>query len=617
MVGIYQINRFCCLLMCLFFLHETKTFANEPTARHAIAMHGAPKYPRNFQHFEYVNPNAPKGGAVVNEATGTFDSFNAFILKGIPAAGISLIYDSLMVGSSDEAFTNYGLLAESVVVPEDRSWVAFNLHAEARWHDGRPVTPEDVIWTFETLLKKGHPFYRVYYGDVKTVIKTGNRQVTFNFPGSTNRELPLILGQISILPKHYWESRDFSKTTLEPPLGSGAYKIKNFEAGRNVTYERVKDYWAKDLPVKKGQSNFDQLRYEYYRDREVATEAFKSGAFDFRSENSAKRWATQYEFPAKKAGKVKKLLIPHERPTGMQGFIFNIRKPFFNDPRVREAIAYAWDFEWTNKTIMFGAYKRTNSYFSNSELSSASGLPKGEELEILQKFQSQLPPKVFSKVYKAPQTDGSGNIRSNLRIALKLLREAGWSVSDGKLRNTQGEVFAFELLLRQPSMEKLALPLKQNLKRLGIDMTIRTVDVAQYQQRTDTFDFDMIVGGIGQSLSPGNEQRDFWHSSNADKPGSRNQIGIMDPVVDVLVELVIEAPDRESLIARTRALDRVLLWGHYVIPHFHLQAARLVFWDKFGRPANTAKYSSGFPNTWWVDKVKNKSIGSWRRTNGN
>ena len=457
--------------MCLFFLHETKTFANEPTARHAIAMHGAPKYLRNFKHFEYVNPNAPKGGAVVNEATGTFDSFNAFILKGIPAAGIGLIYDSLMVGSSDEAFTNYGLLAESVVVPEDRSWVTFNLNSEARWHDGKPVTPEDVIWTFETLLKKGHPFYRVYYGDVKTVIKTGNRQVTFNFPGSTNRELPLILGQISILPKHYWEGRDFSKTTLEPPLGSGAYKIKNFEAGRNVTYERVKDYWAKDLPVKKGQSNFDELRYEYYRDREVATEAFKSGAFDFRSENSAKRWATQYDFPAKKVGQVKKLLIPHERPTGMQGFIFNIRKPFFNDPRVREAIAYAWDFEWTNKTIMFGAYKRTNSYFSNSELSSANGLPKGEELEILQKFQSQLPTKVFSKVYKAPQTDGSGNIRSNLRIALKLLREAGWSVSDGKLRNTQGEVFAFELLLRQPSMEKLALPLKQNLKRLGVDMT--------------------------------------------------------------------------------------------------------------------------------------------------
>ena len=617
MVGIYKINGFCLLVLSLFLSYETKTYAEEPTERHAIAMHGSPKYPSNFQHFDYVNPNAPKGGEVINEATGTFDSFNAFILKGIPAAGIGLIYDSLMVGSSDEAFTNYGLLADSVIVPEDRSWVTFNLHPKARWHDGTPVTPEDVIWTFETLLKKGHPFFRVYYGDVKDVVKTGSRQVRFNFPGSTNRELPLILGQISILPKHYWTDRDFSKTTLEPPLGSGAYKIRNFEAGRNVTYERVENYWAKDLPVKKGQSNFDELRYEYYRDREVATEAFKSGAFDFRSENSAKRWATQYDFPAKKAGKVRKLLIPHERPTGMQGFIFNTRKPFFNDSRVREAIAYAWDFEWTNKTIMFGAYKRTNSYFSNSELSSAGGLPKGEELEILQRFRSQLPPELFTRIYKAPQTDGSGNIRSNLRKALKLLREAGWSVSDGKLRNTLGDVFAFELLLRQPSMEKLALPLKQNLERLGINMRIRTVDVAQYQQRTDTFDFDMIVGGIGQSLSPGNEQRDFWHSSNASKPGSRNQIGIVDPVVDALVELVVEAPDRESLIARTRALDRVLLSGHYVIPHFHLQAARLVFWDKFGRPANTAKYSSGFPSTWWVDKVKNKNIGSWRRTNGN
>ena len=617
MVGIYKINGFCLILLSLFLSYETKTYAEEPTERHAIAMHGSPKYPSNFQHFDYVNPNAPKGGEVINEATGTFDSFNAFILKGIPAAGIGLIYDSLMVGSSDEAFTNYGLLADSVIVPEDRSWVTFNLHPKARWHDGTPVTPEDVIWTFETLLKKGHPFFRVYYGDVKDVVKTGSRQVRFNFPGSTNRELPLILGQISILPKHYWTDRDFSKTTLEPPLGSGAYKIRNFEAGRNVTYERVENYWAKDLPVKKGQSNFDELRYEYYRDKEVATEAFKSGAFDFRSENSAKRWATQYDFPAKKAGKVRKLLIPHERPTGMQGFIFNTRKPFFNDSRVREAIAYAWDFEWTNKTIMFGAYKRTNSYFSNSELSSAGGLPKGEELEILQRFRSQLPPELFTRIYKAPQTDGSGNIRSNLRKALKLLREAGWSVSDGKLRNTLGDVFAFELLLRQPSMEKLALPLKQNLERLGINMRIRTVDVAQYQQRTDTFDFDMIVGGIGQSLSPGNEQRDFWHSSNAGKPGSRNQIGIVDPVVDALVELVVEAPDRESLIARTRALDRVLLWGHYVIPHFHLQAARLVFWDKFGRPANTAKYSSGFPSTWWVDKVKNKNIGSWRRANGN
>lgn len=617
MVGTHSVIMFLFLLLPLSLITEAKTFADEPIARHAIAMHGVPKYLENFQHFEYVNPQAPKGGRVVNEAMGTFDSFNSFILKGIPAAGINLIYDSLMVGSSDEAFTNYGLLAQTVVVPEDRSWVTFNLHPEARWHDGKPVTPEDVIWTFETLIKKGHPFYRVYYGDVKNVVKTGDRQVTFNFPESNNRELPLILGQISILPKHYWENRDFSKTTLEAPLGGGAYKVKNFEAGRNVTYVRVKDYWAKDLPVKRGQSNFDQLRYEYYRDREVATEAFKSGSFDLRSENSAKRWATQYEFPAKKAGKVSKLLIPHERPTGMQGFIFNTRRSFFRDPRVREAIGYAWDFEWTNKTIMFGAYKRTNSYFSNSELSSSRGLPSDEELKILKNFQGQLPKNIFTKIYKAPQTDGSGNIRKNLRIALKLLRESGWSVTDGKLRNADGDFFSFELLLRQPSMEKLALPLKQNLKRLGINVTIRTVDVAQYQQRTDTFDFDMIVGGIGQSLSPGNEQRDFWHSSNADRPGSRNQIGIMDPTVDALVDLVIGAPNRESLIARTRALDRVLLWGHYVIPHFHLQASRLVFWNKFGRPVTTAKYSSGFPQTWWFDEKKNEDIGAWRNAGGN
>ena len=606
-----------CFYLSITFALITSESVAEVSAQHAIAMHGEPKYSDNFNHFDYVNPKAPKGGRVVNEATGTFDSFNSFILKGIPAAGIGLIYDSLMVGSSDEAFTNYGLLAESIEVPEDRSWVTFNLHPKARWHDGKPVTPEDVIWTFETLVKKGHPFYRVYYGDVKTVLKTGDRQITFSFPGSTNRELPLILGQMSILPKHYWSERDFSKTTLKPPLGGGAYRIESFEAGRSINYERVTDYWASNLPVNKGQSNFDELRYEYYRDREVATEAFKSGAFDLRSENSAKRWATQYDFPAKKIGKVKKLLIPHERPTGMQGFIFNTRRSFFNDPKVRLAISYAWDFEWTNKTIMYGAYKRTNSYFSNSELSSSRSLPGDEELAILDKYRSQLPKQIFTESYKAPQTDGSGNIRSNLRVALRLLRESGWRVKDGKLTNNKNEKFVFELLLRQPSMEKLALPLQQNLKRLGIDVSVRTVDVAQYQQRVDTFDFDMIVGSIGQSLSPGNEQRDFWHSSNAHRPGSRNQIGIEDPIVDALVELVIKAPDRKSLVARTRALDRVLLWGHYVIPHFHLQASRLVFWDQFGRPVVTAKYSSGFPHTWWIDKKKKESLNAWRSVGGN
>ena len=608
---------FLYILVFVFTVLANEAYANQKEAEHAFAMHGKPKYGENFKHFEYVNPLAPKGGKLINEAMGTFDSFNPFILKGVKAAGLGLIYDSLMVGSSDEAFTNYGLIAESIIVPEDRSWVSFNLNPDAEWHDGRPISVDDVIWTFNTLISEGHPSFKIYYRDVELVEQTGKRQVTFRFPKSTNRELPLILGQMTILPKHYWEGQNFKKTTLKPPLGSGAYRIKNFEAGRSISYERVKHYWATDLPVNKGQSNFDEISYEYYRDRDVATEAFKSGAFDLRAENQSKRWATAYDFPALKEGKVKKILIPHERPTGMQGFVFNTRKNFFSDPKVRLAINYAWDFEWTNKTLMYNAYKRTNSYFSNSELSSSGRLPDGEELKILQKFKGQVPKQVFDEVYRAPQTDGSGNNRKNLRLALKLLREAGWTVKDGKLINSKGIPLKFELLIAYPSIERLALPLKQSLKRLGIEMSIRTVDVAQYQQRVDTFDFDMIVSSFGQSLSPGNEQRDFWHSTNADRPGSRNLIGIKEPTIDKLVELVIESPDRESLISRTRALDRVLLWNHYVIPHFHLQASRLVFWNIFGRPKNVAKYSSGFPNTWWLDIAKEKEVRAWKnqRTN--
>jgi len=609
-------NLLAAILLCGCVTTTPGAMAAEPNPAHAIAMHGAPKYPSDFTHFDYVNPDAPKGGAIVNEATGTYDSFNPFILKGVPAAGIGLLYDSLMSSSADEAFTKYASLAESVILPEDRSWVAFNIHPKARWHDGEPVKPEDVIWTFNTLREKGHPFYRAYYADVKVVEKTGPRQVTFRFPDGGNRELPLIVAEISILPKHYWEGRDFTKTTLEPPLGGGAYRIKDFEAGRSVSYERVKDYWGADIPVHKGQSNIDEIRYEYYRDREVATEAFKSGAFDLRAENSAKRWATSFDFPALSAGQVVKALIPHENPTGMQGFIFNTRKSFFSDPRIRQAIAHAWDFEWANKTIMYGAYTRTNSYFSNSELSSEGGLPAGEELEILEGFRGKIPEEIFTARYEAPKTDGSGNNRGNLRKALKLLREAGWRVADGKLVNDKGEALAFELLLAQPSLEKLALPLQQNLKRLGIEMSIRSVDVAQYQARADSFDFDMIVSGIGQSLSPGNEQRDFWHSAKADTPGSRNLIGVRDPVVDALVDMVIKAPNRESLIARTRALDRVLLWGHYVIPHFHLRASRLIYWNKFGRPKIVAKYSTGYPTTWWIDPEKQAELEAWRKSGG-
>lgn len=590
--------------------------AADPRPSHAIAMHGSPKYGPDFTHFDYVNPNAPKGGAIVNEATGTYDSFHPFVLKGVSAAGIGLIYETLLTSSDDEAFTYYQGIARSIVVPEDRSWAAYNLNPNARWHDGTPITPEDVIWTFNTLTTKGHPQFRAYYSEIQGVERTGEHQVTFRFPGTVNRELPLILGQLAILPKHYWETRDFSKTTLEPPLGSGAYKIKNFEAGRSVVYERVKDYWGQDLPVHKGKSNFDEIRYEYYRDREVATEAFKSGAFDLRAENSSKRWATSFDFPALAAGQVIKVEVPHENPTAMQGFIFNTRKGIFADPRVRQALAHAWDFEWTNKTIMYGAYTRTNSYFSNSELSSERGPPEGEELEILEKFRGRVPDEVFTTIYKAPTTDGSGNNRKNLRAALKLLREAGWTVKDGKLVNGQGEALAFELLIAQPSIERLALPLQQSLERLGVEMSIRTVDISQYVQRINTFDFEMTTGAISPTLSPGNEQRELWHSASADVQGSRNVIGVKDPVVDALVDLVVQAPDRESLVARTRALDRVLLWGHYVIPHFHSRSSRLIYWNMFGRPKVVAKYSTGYPTTWWIDPEKQAALAAWRKSGG-
>ena len=586
--------------------------AQEIKPVHAIAMHGKPKYPAGFKHFDYTDPTAPKGGKVLLEAFGTYDSFNPFILKGQAASGIGLLYDNLASSSSDEAFTKYGSLAESITMPDDRAWVAFNLHPDARWHDGKPVTVEDVIWTFEALTTKGHPFYRAYYGEVNKPEKTGARQVTFRFKGSTNRELPLIVAELTVLPKHWWESREFGKTTLEPPLGSGAYRLKEFEAGRSIVYERVADYWGKDLAVHRGTNNIDELRYEYYRDREVATEAFKGGAFDFRSENSSKRWATAFDFPALTKGAVIKEEVPQENPTGMQGFAFNTRRAMFKDPKVRQALAHAWDFEWSNKTLMYDAYTRTNSYFSNSELAS-SGLPTGAELKILETFKGQVPDEVFTTEYQAPKTDGSGNNRRNLRKALKLLGEAGWVVKDRKLRNAAGEAMAFETLLVSPAFERLVLPFKKNLERLGVDMSVRTVDTAQYQRRLDDFDFDVVVSGFGQSLSPGNEQRDYWHSSKVDVQGSRNVMGIADPVVDQLIEMVIQAPDRESLITRTRALDRVLLWGHYVIPHFHIRVARIIYWNKFGRPKQLAKYSTGFPTTWWIDPEREAAVKTWRK----
>jgi microcin C transport system substrate-binding protein len=592
------------VILAVLFSCPSGAFAEETvTPVHAVAMHGKPKYGPDFQHFDYANPHAPKGGDVRLYAIGTFDNLNSFTLKGISAVGLGGLYDTLLTQSFDEAFTEYGLLAESIEMPEDRSWVAFTLRKKARWHDGKPVTVEDVIFTLNVFKTKGHPFYRAYYANVAGAEKIGERKVKFTFSGGENRELPLITGQLPILPKHYWESRSFEKTTLEPPLGSGPYKIKSFQPGRTITYTRVKDYWGKDLPMNRGRHNFDTIRYDYYRDSTVALQAFKAGEYDFRQENSSKDWATAYDVPAVHGGLIKKELVPNERPTGMQAFIFNIRRPFFKDRRVREALTYAFDFEWANQNLFYGQYTRTSSYFSNSELASR-GLPTPAELIILQPFRDKIPKEVYTKEYRPPSTLGEGRIRANLRQAMQLLKEAGWVFRNRKLVNDKtGVPFSFEILLSQPTWERISLPFAKNLKRLGIDARVRTVDAAQYQKRMEEFDYDMVVDVFPQSLSPGNEQRDFWSSASADEIGSRNTIGIKDPTVDALIDLVISAPDRESLVFRTRALDRVLLWGHYLIPHWHIRSFRVAYWDKFDRPGVTPKYSLGF-DTWWVDHEK-------------
>ena len=566
---------------------------------HGISMHGDLKYGPDFTHFEYTDPSAVKGGEVRLSARGTYDSLNPFILRGSPAAGIGNIFDTLMANSLDEPFSEYGLLAETVEVPADRSWVAFTLRPEARWHDGTPLTVDDVIWTFETLKTEGHPFYSAYYANVVSAEDLGGGKVKFTFDQEGNRELPLIMGQMVVLPKHYYADHTFGETTLEPPLGSGPYRIASVDAGRSITYERVEDYWGKDLPVNAGQYNFDTMRYDYYRDDSVAVEAFKAHEYDFRQENVSKTWATAYASPAVNEGLIVLEEIVHENPTGMQAFIFNLRRDMFADPRVRQALAYAFDFEWSNQNLFYGQYTRTKSYFSNSELA-ASDLPSEAELALLEPYRDQLPPEVFTEVYEPPASDGSGNIREGLRAARALLEEAGWTIQNGVLTGPNGEPMEFEILLVNPAFERIVQPFARNLDRLGVKATLRTVDSAQYQNRMDSFDFDMTVEVFGQSQSPGNEQRDFWGSESADIDGGRNLIGVKNPVVDALIDEVIFAEDREALVAATRALDRVLLWNHYVIPNWHVQIYRVAYWNKFESPEIPPRFGLGF-NTWWVD----------------
>jgi microcin C transport system substrate-binding protein len=584
--------------------------------RHGMAMYDDLKYGPGFEHFDYVTPDAPVGGTATFSAIGTFDTLNPFIIKGTAAAGVGLLFETLTVSSYDEPFSKYGLLAESIRMPEDRSWVAFTLRPEARFHDGRPVTVEDVIWSFNILKEEGQPLYRYYYANVVSAEKTGEREVTFRFEGGTNRELPLIISELPVLPKHYYEQVEFNKTTLKPPVGSGPYRIERVDPGRSIVYKRDPDYWGWHLPVNAGRNNFERIVYDYYRDTNVALEAFKAGGYDFRLENTAKLWATAYTGEPFEKGRIVKEELPDQSDTRMQGFVFNTRREIFEDPKVREALAYAFDFEWTNENLFYGAYERIDSYFSGSSELASSGLPSEAELELLEPLRGQIPEEVFTETYKPPSTDVPGGLRANLRTALELLNEAGWVIEDGRLVNQQtGRPMAFEILLVSPEFERIVLPFIQNLERLGIRATVRVVDTAQYQQRTDNFEFDMTSTVWGQSPSPGNEQRDYWGSKAADTPGSRNLAGIKDPAVDVLIDAVIQAKTRDDLETAVKALDRVLLWGHYVIPHWQIQVYRIAYWNKFGRPEVIPPYGLDL-FAWWIDEDKVAALRSGKSMEG-
>jgi microcin C transport system substrate-binding protein len=583
---------------------------------HGLSLFGDVKYPAGFAHFDYVNPNAPKGGTVRQIALGTFDNFNPVVagVKGSLGA-IGQIFEALTVQSLDEVSTAYGLLAESMSYPDDFAFVIYRLRPQAKWGDGKPVTPDDVIFSLNAF-KQYHPQYSAYYRHVVKAEKVGDRDIKFTFDAPGNRELPQIVGQLTVLPKHYWEGskdgakRDISATTLEPPLSSGPYRIKSFVPGRSIVLERVADYWGRDLGVSVGRNNFDELRYEYFRDSTVAIEAFKGDQIDWRNENSAKNWATAYDFPAVSDGRVIKEEFPNRSSGIMQAFAINIRRDKFKDSRVRRALNFAFDFEETNKQLFFGQYERINSYFYGTELAS-SGLPQGRELEILETVRGSVPDEVFTAEYKNPVGGNPENVRSNLREGARLLKEAGYEVRDRKLFDTKtGAPFELELLVNDPNFERVMLFFKPSLERLGVGVSVRTVDPTQYENRLRSWDFDIVVNSWGESLSPGNEQREYWGSQAAAMAGSSNIVGIADPAIDKLIDRVIFAKDREDLVAATRALDRVLLWNNFVVPQWTYPKLRTARWDRFSRPAELPKYGlSAFPDIWWFDSAKADKIG--------
>jgi microcin C transport system substrate-binding protein len=589
--------------------------AEERAFRHALSLFEDVKYGPDFKRFDYVDPNAPKGGKVRFGLVGSFDSLNPYTYKGDIGPGAS--NEALLTASLDEPSTEYGLVASGVWYPEDRSAVVFRLRPEARFHDGVKMSAADVIWSMETL-RQSHPFYNFYYKNIVKGEQTGDNEVTFVFAEKGNRELPQIVGQLPVLPRHWWTGKDASgrarnieNTTLEAPLGSGAYRAAEIKPGSSVLLKRVTDYWGQALPVNVGTDNFDEIEYIYFRDENVAFEAFKAGQYDWRTESSSKMWATGYSFKALDQGRVIREEISLGNVEGMQGWAFNLRRPKFQDARLRRAFNFAFDFEWSNANLFYGQYTRSRSYFNNSELE-AKGLPDPAELAVLEPLRAELPPEVFAEEFANPVSDTPQSRRKNLRMAAQLLGEAGWKVASegGKsvLRNGAGEALNVTFLIDSPLFERIALPYKSQLELLGIGVTIRSVDSAQYSRQLDNFDYDIIVGNWGQSLSPGNEQREFWGSEAAGRSGSRNLLGIKNPAIDKIIETLIFAKTRAELVASCRALDRALIWNHYVVPMWYISYERTARWDRYGRPAKLPDYSTGFPTIWWWDAEKAKKV---------
>ncbi len=565
---------------------------------HAITLRGEPKYPANFKYFDYVNPNAPKGGALVLAEIGTYDNFHRYAQRGVAAAGSTSLYDTMLVSSDDEIEVYYGLIAEKIEYPDDYTWIIFHLNPKARHQDGKPITAEDVEFSFNKFFNEGVPQFKQYYQSVTSVQALDRRRVKFTLEEG-DKEMLISLGTLTILPKHYWESggesRDFSEPLTEIPLGSGAYTVSDYKIGQYVVYERLKDYWAKDIPTRKGQLNFDYIRHDYYRDQTVSLEAFKAGEYDFRQENVSKNWATLYKGQAFAAGHIIKEEIDHEIPQGMQAFVYNIQRPFFEDRRVRRALNYAMDFEWMNKNLFYSQYTRTRSYFQNTKYA-ATGLPGRAELKILEPLRGQIPDEVFTKEYQPPVSDGSGNIRSQVRSAMALLKEAGWEIRNKKLVHVKtNEPLKFELLLYSPSMERVAIPVKKNLERLGVTMNIRVVDTTQFINRLRSRDFDMISGGYSASHYPDSNLKIVWRSDYLDY--TYNTAGVQDPAVDALVDgIVASQDDEQALLNYGRAFDRVLTWNYYVMPQWHISKFRVAYWNKFSKPAKRPKYALGIDN---------------------